>query len=330
MRILITGCAGFIGSAASRHFSSNNDHIILGIDNLSYAANLNSISDIVEQDNFSFKKFDIRDKNLFSLIYEFKPNIILHFAAESHVDNSIESPDIFIDTNIFGSYNLLKACTKYFADLTKEKQNDFIYFHVSTDEVYGDLSFDDQPFTEKNNYFPSSPYSASKASSDLLSLAWLRTFSLPVIIGNCSNNYGPFQNKEKFIPKVIYNCINNINIPVYGDGKQIRDWLYVEDHILAIEKIIYLKEIGEKYNIGGNNEYKNLDVIKIIMQKLKDRGISNMKSMLELIDYVDDRLGHDKRYAIDSSKLMKKGWMPINDFESGISKTIDWYLNDLS
>ena len=178
--------------------------------------------------------------------------------------------------------------------------------------------------------FPSSPYSASKASSDLLSLAWLRTFSLPVIIGNCSNNYGPFQNKEKFIPKVIYNCINNINIPVYGDGKQIRDWLYVEDHILAIEKIIYLKEIGEKYNIGGNNEYKNLDVIKIIMQKLKDRGISNMKSMLELIDHVDDRLGHDKRYAIDSSKLMKKGWMPINDFESGISKTIDWYLNELS
>ena len=329
MRILITGCAGFIGSAASRFFSKEDNHQILGIDNLSYASNLKSISSIIDQENFVFKKFDIRDKDLFSLIKDFEPETILHFAAESHVDNSIEAPDIFIDTNIVGSYNMLKSCTQYFSGLSIKKQNQFIYFHVSTDEVFGDLEVGDNPFTEKNNYLPSSPYSASKASSDMLSMAWLRTYSLPVIIGNCSNNYGPFQNQEKFIPKIINNCVKKIKIPVYGDGQQIRDWLFVNDHIMAIEKIISLREIGEKYNIGGNNEIKNIDVIKIIMQKLNEKGISNLEELNNLIDYVDDRLGHDRRYAINSTKLMKRGWMPINDFDSGISQTIDWYLNEL-
>tara|TARA_B100000963_G_scaffold53967_1_gene42132 strand:+ start:19849 stop:20841 length:993 start_codon:yes stop_codon:yes gene_type:complete len=330
MRILITGCAGFIGSAASRYFSKKEGYELLGIDSLSYAANFESISHITNRDNFEFKQFDIRDKNFFSLIKDFEPEIVLHFAAESHVDNSIDAPDIFIDTNIFGSYNLLKSCTQYFKGLSSKKQEDFIYFHVSTDEVYGDLEIGDDPFTEKNNYLPSSPYSASKASSDMLSMAWQRTYSLPVIIGNCSNNYGPFQNQEKFIPKIISNCIKKIKIPVYGDGQQIRDWLFVDDHIMAIEKILSLKEIGEKYNIGGNNEIKNIDVIKIIMQKLCDKGVSNFEELSHLIDYVDDRPGHDRRYAIDSTKLMKKGWMPLNDFDSGISKTIDWYLDDLS
>ena len=332
-KILITGGAGFIGSALIRYTLNNSDHIVKNIDKLTYAGNLESLNSIAENSNYSFEQVDICDvKSINRVFKQFQPDIVLHLAAESHVDNSIDHPSYFIQTNIIGTFTLLQQSLSYWRKLSGDKRNDFRFHHVSTDEVYGDLNKNETLFTEKNPYKPSSPYSASKASADHLVRAWFRTYGLPIIITNCSNNYGPFQFPEKLIPVVILNAIHGKSIPIYGDGQQVRDWLFVADHAHALFETAFRGGIGETYNIGGHNEIKNIDVVHgicKILDELLPSKILNVKKYKELITFVDDRAGHDVRYAIDSSKIKKElGWVPIETFETGIRKTVKWYLNN--
>ncbi len=333
MRYLITGGAGFIGSALVRHISKNLNNVVLNIDNLTYAGNLDSLASVSDQSNYFFKKINICNfEELSDAINSFKPNCIMHLAAESHVDRSIESPGTFIHTNLIGTYNLLEAARFYLDSLPKSEQSIFRFHHISTDEVYGDLFGTKDLFTEETPYSPSSPYSASKAGSDHLVRAWGRTFNIPFIITNCSNNYGPFHFPEKLIPHTILNALHGKPIPVYGKGDQIRDWLYVEDHACALDLVVKNGKVGETYNIGGYNEKKNLEVVEeicIILDKLVTKKTGNIKSYKELILFVSDRPGHDKRYAIDSSKITTElGWTPNETFETGLMKTVQWYLDN--
>ena len=332
MRYFITGGAGFIGSALIRKLFLNEKNIILNYDKLTYSSNLNNLKNISKSKRYFFVQGDINDEEkLFSSLNDFKPDIIMNLAAETHVDRSITNADKFIKTNICGTYNLLNIAHRYWLNLSLKRQSEFRFHHISTDEVYGSLSQIGK-FSESNRYDPSSPYSASKASSDHLVNAWFKTYNLPIFITNCSNNYGPYQYPEKLIPKIILNAINKKNIPIYGNGNNIRDWLFVDDHVDALLIVIKKGIPGETYNIGGNCEKKNIEVANLICDLISEsmdlRGeLFDYKS---LIKFVNDRPGHDFRYAIDSSKISNHlGWQPIESFDSGIKKTIDWYLNNL-
>ena len=333
MKILVTGGAGFIGSAVIRNLINHTDHEVLNIDKLTYAGNLESLESVSHNPRYQFKQIDICDAaKLEAAIFDFKPNIIMHLAAESHVDRSIDGPADFIHTNIIGTYTLLEATRKFYETLSEADQSVFRLHHISTDEVYGDLADTGELFTETTAYAPSSPYSASKASSDHLVRAWQRTFGLPTIVSNCSNNYGPYHFPEKLIPLVILNALEDKPLPVYGDGKQIRDWLYVEDHARALYKVASEGSIGETYNIGGHNEKQNIEVVRTICQILDElKPRKSGKKYESLITFVKDRPGHDLRYAIDASKIQQDlGWVPAETFESGIRKTVQWYLDNLS
>lgn len=333
MKILVTGGAGFIGSAVIRYIINHTASSVVNVDKLTYAGNLESLIEVDSNERYTFELADICNRfEIENILSKHKPDAIMHLAAESHVDRSITGPNTFIETNIVGTYTLLEATRSYWSSLTAEKKASFRFHHISTDEVYGDLEGTDDLFTEKTSYEPSSPYSASKASSDHLVRAWLRTYGLPTIVTNCSNNYGPFHFPEKLIPLIILNAIDGKPLPVYGDGKQIRDWLYVEDHARALYKVLTKGEIGETYNIGGHNEKTNIEVVKIVCSLLeelvpdKPRNIVNYQ---DLISYVPDRPGHDVRYAIDASKIKNDlGWIPKESFETGIRKTVEWYLNN--
>jgi dTDP-glucose 4,6-dehydratase len=332
---LITGGAGFIGSALIRHIILETRFSVVNVDNLTYAGNLTSLKLIEESSRYAFEKADICDEKVIKrILNNYQPDKIIHLAAESHVDRSITGPDDFIQTNIVGTYNLLECSRAYCSSLNGAKRANFRFHHVSTDEVYGDLAMTDRPFTEKTSYNPSSPYSASKASSDHLVRAWQRSFNLPTLITNCSNNYGPYQFPEKLIPLVILNALEGKDLPIYGDGNQIRDWLYVGDHARALLEIALHGEIGETYNIGGNNEIKNIDVVRSICSLLDELYPSKIKGVdkyADLITHVEDRVGHDFRYAIDSSKLKARlNWIPQETFQSGIRKTVEWYLENLA
>ena len=327
----VTGGAGFIGSAVVRHIINNTTHKVINIDKLTYAGNLESLSQIDNSERYHFEQVDICDSaSLDKLFAKYTPDYVMHLAAESHVDRSIDGPGDFIETNIIGTYKLLESARKYWANLADK--NGFKFHHISTDEVYGDLHDTNDLFTEETPYSPSSPYSASKASSDHLVRAWSRTYGLPVIITNCSNNYGPYHFPEKLIPLIILNAISGKKLPVYGNGEQIRDWLYVEDHARALYKVVTEGETGETYNIGGHNERKNIDVVRTICNILDEVVAEKpfgIKSFCELIEFVADRPGHDLRYAIDASKIQRElGWKPEETFETGIKKTVEWYLNN--
>lgn len=337
MKILITGGAGFIGSAVVRHIIKNTQDTVINIDKLTYAGNLESLSDISESNRYNFEHVDICDSVEITRIFEqYQPDAVMHLAAESHVDRSITGPAAFIETNIVGTYILLEVARKYWSALGEDKKNNFRFHHISTDEVYGDLPHPDEVansvelplFTETTAYAPSSPYSASKASSDHLVRAWRRTYGLPTIVTNCSNNYGPYHFPEKLIPLVILNALEGKPLPIYGKGDQIRDWLYVEDHARALYTVVTQGKAGETYNIGGYNEKKNLDVVFTICDLL-DEIVPKATSYCKQITYVADRLGHDRRYAIDADKISRElGWKPLETFESGIRKTVEWYLNN--
>ena len=328
MKILITGGAGFIGSALIRKIIEETDYKVMNIDKLTYASNLESLDSVKNNQNYEFIKADINDKKVVrSIFQDFLPDAVMHLAAESHVDNSINSPNDFIVTNVLGTASLLIEAHEYWKSLSNSKKNKFKFLHVSTDEVYGDLS-DDGFFTEETPYQPSSPYSASKASSDHLVRAWFRTFKLPTLITNCSNNFGPFQHKEKLIPKTILSILSCENIPVYGNGLQVRDWLFVEDHVDALLCVLNNGVIGETYNIGCNNEKTNLELIKDICNIFDKNYHFNEKgySSTELISFVSDRPGHDLRYAIDAKKIKKDlSWSPKKDFKTGLLETVDWF-----
>ena len=332
MKILITGGAGFIGSAVIRHIILSTNNQVLNIDKLTYAGNLESLKEIDQHSNYQFKQIDICDtEQITKAIEAFQPDAIMHLAAESHVDRSIDGPAAFIQTNIVGTYTLLEAARKYWMSLNVEAQQNFRFHHISTDEVYGDLESTTDLFTETTSYAPSSPYSASKASSDHLVRAWHRTYGLPVIVTNCSNNYGPYHFPEKLIPLVILNALDAKPLPVYGNGQQIRDWLYVEDHARALYKVVTEGVVGETYNLGGHNEKQNIDVVKIICKILDElKPQANGQAYESLITFVKDRPGHDLRYAIDATKIQNElSWTPIETFETGIRKTVEWYLNNL-
>ena len=331
--ILVTGGAGFIGSALIRHIIKNTYHRVVNIDKLSYSGNLQSLDSIDLNKNYIFEQVDICDeKELNRIFKKNKPDIVMHLAAESHVDRSIDGPGDFIKTNIVGTYTLLEQSKNYWQSLEGDKKNNFRFLHVSTDEVYGDLEGTTDFFSEETSYDPSSPYSATKASSDHLVRAWHRTYGLPVLITNCSNNYGPCQFPEKLIPHVILNALEGKNLPIYGDGRQIRDWLYVDDHVLALMSVALDGNVGETYNIGGSNEIQNIEVVKKIcniLDKLISNKLNGMASFSELITYVKDRPGHDVRYAINANKINRDlGWKPEESFESGILKTVQWYLTN--
>ena len=333
--ILVTGGAGFIGSELIRHLLSSSNHRVVNVDKLTYSGNLESLESINNSKRYHFEQIDICDEIEFKrVLIEKKPDTIIHLAAESHVDRSIDGPKEFILTNIVGTYTILEQSNQYWQSLQGEKKDNFRFLHVSTDEVYGDLNGTDDYFSEATSYDPSSPYSASKASSDHLVRAWHRTYNLPVLITNCSNNYGPYQFPEKLIPHIILNAIAGKELPVYGDGKQIRDWLFVNDHVRALMTVAFSGDIGETYNIGGNNEIQNIDVVKRICELLDElipEKLNGLSSFSDLITYVQDRPGHDVRYAIDASKIKNNlGWTPKEDFFSGIRKTVEWYLENLS
>jgi len=330
LKIIVTGGAGFIGSAVIRQYIQETDHEVVNLDALTYAGNLESLSVVSEHPNYYFEQVDIRDINELTRVFDqHKPDAVMHLAAESHVDRSIDGPADFIQTNIVGTYNLLDVAKKYWDELHDEKKDNFRFHHVSTDEVYGDLGKTGL-FTEETAYEPSSPYSASKASSDHLVRAWHRTYGFPIVVTNCSNNYGPYQFPEKLIPLVTLNALEGKPLPIYGKGDQIRDWLYVDDHAIALRHVLETGEIGETYNIGGHNEKTNLEVVKTICAIL-DGLVPNPDQIPyeSLITYVADRPGHDVRYAIDADKIAKElGWLPQETFESGIKKTISWYLEN--
>ena len=331
--ILITGGAGFIGSALIRHIINNTHHTAVNVDKLTYSGNLQSLESIETNSNYIFEQVDIcNEEKLLSSFKRNKPDIVIHLAAESHVDRSIDGPGDFIQTNIVGTFILLEQSKKYWQSLVGDKKENFRFLHVSTDEVYGDLEGSTDFFSEDTAYDPSSPYSASKASSDHLVRAWYRTYGLPVLITNCSNNYGPCQFPEKLIPHIILNALEGISLPIYGDGKQIRDWLYVDDHVIALMNVALNAPVGETYNIGGNNEIQNIEVVRKvcdILDKLVPSKLNSMSSFNELITYVKDRPGHDVRYAINADKIVKDlNWRPQEDFNSGIQKTVEWYLDN--
>ena len=366
--ILVTGGAGFIGSALVRHLINETQCQVINVDKLTYAGNLENLKTVADNNRYHFEQVDICDSNAIERIFrQYQPDFVMHLAAESHVDRSIDGPADFIQTNIVGTYNLLEQARGYWSQLESEKRQAFRFHHISTDEVYGDLPHPDETkspspsmgegrgegeklplFTEQTAYAPSSPYSATKASSDHLVRAWHRTYGLPILITNCSNNYGPYHFPEKLIPLIILNALEGKPLPVYGKGDQIRDWLYVEDHARALFKVVTDGKIGETYNIGGHNEKQNIEVVKTICAILdelrpseakrvkREEGVaspltsnSSQESYASLITYVTDRPGHDRRYAIDASKIQQElGWQPQETFESGIRKTVEWYLDN--
>ncbi|MCJ8555661.1 dTDP-glucose 4,6-dehydratase [Klebsiella quasipneumoniae] len=333
MKILVTGGAGFIGSAVVRHIIENTLDEVRVMDCLTYAGNLESLAPVAGSERYSFSQTDITDAAAVAAQFsEFCPDIVMHLAAESHVDRSIDGPAAFIQTNVIGTFTLLEAARHYWSGLVEEQKQAFRFHHISTDEVYGDLHGTDDLFTEETSYAPSSPYSASKAGSDHLVRAWNRTYGLPVVVTNCSNNYGPYHFPEKLIPLTILNALAGKPLPVYGNGEQIRDWLYVEDHARALYKVATEGKSGETYNIGGHNERKNIDVVRTIcaiLDKVVAQKPGNIAHFADLITFVTDRPGHDLRYAIDATKIQRDlGWVPQETFESGIEKTVHWYLNN--
>lgn len=337
MKILVTGGAGFIGSAVIRHIINNTSDSVVNVDKLTYAGNLESLAEIDSSERYAFEQVDICNRAELDRIFsEHKPDAVMHLAAESHVDRSITGPAAFIETNIVGTYTLLEATREYWNTLEESVKAEFRFHHISTDEVYGDLPHPDEApegsdlpmFLETSSYEPSSPYSASKASSDHLVRAWLRTYGLPTMVTNCSNNYGPYHFPEKLIPLVILNALEGKDLPIYGKGDQIRDWLFVEDHARALYKVVTEGKVGETYNIGGHNEKKNLEVVNTICDIL-DTLVPKGSKYAEQITYVQDRPGHDRRYAIDSSKMQRElGWTPEETFETGLRKTVQWYLDN--
>ncbi len=333
MKFLITGGAGFIGSAVVRHIIATTQHDVLVVDSLTYAGNLDSLKPVQNNAQYHFAQVNICDRiNIDKLFDEFKPDVVMHLAAESHVDRSIDGPASFIETNILGTYTLLEAARRFWSTLATEHKTRFRFHHISTDEVFGDLDDTGLLFTENTAYAPSSPYAASKASSDHLVRSWKRTYGLPTLVTNCSNNYGPYHFPEKLIPLTILNALAGKALPVYGNGAQVRDWLYVEDHARALYEVATKGMIGETYNIGGHNERKNIEVVETICALL-DECITNKPNNIgqfkELITFVDDRPGHDMRYAIDAKKIEKElGWRPKETFESGLRKTVEWYLQN--
>ena len=338
MKILVTGGAGFIGSAVIRHIINNTQDSVINLDKLTYAGNLESLSEVDGNERYVFEQVDICNRTELDRVFEeHQPDVVMHLAAESHVDRSIDGPSEFIQTNIVGTYNLLEVSRQYWNSLIEGKKSEFRFHHISTDEVYGDLDGPEDLFTEETSYAPSSPYSASKASSDHLVRAWLRTYGFPTVVTNCSNNYGPYHFPEKLIPLMILNALEGKPLPVYGNGQQIRDWLYVEDHARALYLVATEGKVGETYNIGGHNEKANIDVVKTICELLEElvptnchsREGGNLGGFESLITYVTDRPGHDVRYAIDASKIDRElNWKPQESFETGIRKTVEWYLNN--
>jgi dTDP-glucose 4,6-dehydratase len=332
-KLLITGGAGFIGSAVIRHIINNTEHSVVNVDKLTYAGNLESLEPIKDSARYTFEQVDICNATEIKRVFnKYRPDIVMHLAAESHVDRSIDGPGEFIQTNIVGTYVLLEESRDYWSSLEGDKKDNFKFHHVSTDEVYGDLEGTDDLFTEDTPYAPSSPYSAAKASADHLVRAWQRTFKFPTLITNCSNNYGPYQFPEKLIPLVILNALEGKSLPIYGNGKQIRDWLYVDDHARALLHVALTGKIGETYNIGGHNELQNIDVVRTvcsILDELVSSKINGINQYEQLITYVGDRAGHDVRYAIDATKIVDElNWTPDETFATGIEKTVRWYLEN--
>jgi len=329
MKIIVTGGAGFIGSALVRMLINETEHEVLVLDKLTYAGNLLNLDSVKDHENFYFEKIDILNKeDIFKVFRTFYPDSVMHLAAESHVDRSIQGPLEFINTNIIGTFNLLEASRELLQNNIK-KIDEFRFLHVSTDEVFGDLADTNNFFTEETKYDPSSPYSASKASSDHLVRAWYRTYEVPILITNCSNNYGPYHFPEKLIPKSIKNALIGKDIPIYGKGQQIRDWLYVEDHAKALYRVLTEGIPGETYNIGANNEKSNIEVINLVCSIMDKKIPLKEGGYKDLITFVDDRPGHDFRYAIDSSKIKKElNWAPSESFETGLEKTIEWFIEN--
>ncbi|WP_320358670.1 dTDP-glucose 4,6-dehydratase [Desulfobotulus sp.] len=339
MKILVTGGAGFIGSALIRHIIAHTEDSVVNVDKLTYAGNLDSLGEASSSPRYAFAHVDICDGSALKRVFDIhEPDAVMHLAAESHVDRSIDGPAAFIETNIVGTYILLETCRFYWQDLDAERKGFFRFHHISTDEVYGDLEGPGALFTETTPYAPSSPYSASKASSDHLVRAWHRTYGLPTLVSNCSNNYGPYHFPEKLIPHMILNALHGKPLPVYGNGQQVRDWLYVEDHARALYRVVTAGEVGETYNIGGHNEKRNLEVVETLCELLEEMAPENPHSRANreggfrsLITFVKDRPGHDLRYAIDASKIERTlGWKPEESFESGLRKTVAWYLENES
>jgi len=334
MRILVTGGAGFIGSAMIRYLIAQTDTEVVNVDLLTYAGNLESLGEVSGSDRYRLEQVDICDQSALQAVFDaHQPDAVMHLAAESHVDRSIDGPAAFIQTNIVGTYTLLEVARKYWLALSEYKREVFRFHHISTDEVFGDLTATDEPFTESTRYSPSSPYSASKASSDHLVRAWYRTYGLPVVVSNCSNNYGPFQFPEKLIPLMILNALAGKPLPVYGDGLQVRDWLFVEDHVAALYTVLREGALGETYNIGGQSEKTNLEVVHCLCRSLDELVVnkpSGLTTFKELISHVTDRPGHDRRYAVNIEKIRHElRWLPSETFDSGMRKTVSWYLDNL-